>query len=98
MKKICVICNKEFESTQKNRKTCCDECSKVLYRQTRNRNVRAYYDRKSADPEFRAKRNEYQREQVKKKWREDPEYRAKRSQYQKEYIARKKAEGKVMGN
>jgi Skp family chaperone for outer membrane proteins len=97
MKKICVICGKEFTTTRSHKKTCSDECSHVLYKQTRNRAVKAYYERKFQDPEFREKRNEYQREQVRKKWREDPEFRAKRSQYQKDYLAKKK-EGKVMDN
>lgn len=98
MKKTCVICNKEFETTQKNRKTCCDECSKALYRQTRNRNVKAYYERKMADPEFVEKKRTYARNFAREKWKNDEEFREKRRAYQRKYVSKKRAEEKVMGN
>lgn len=98
MKKICVICNKEFEATRKNRKTCCDECSKALYKQTRNRNTKAYYERKMTDPEFVEKKRTYARNFAREKWQNDEGFREKRRAYQREYIAKKRAEGKVMDN
>ncbi len=61
MKKICIVCGKEFDTEKMTVKTCSPECSREAHRRAQQRADKKYYDKMKSSAEFMAKKAESSR-------------------------------------